>query len=108
MIRVYINYPKPHMTIHNDPNCSEFQKHGKPNQRLIQINMQNISVELPKFRNRSGNIYKFNSRTQYRDMWLEIDFGDIFFEIDLYRYIRRLLCGRYRKHFRNCPEILHC
>jgi len=102
MLRAYFNYPNPHITLHSDTTSKEFQKQNKQNQRLSRITLQSFSTELSRL-----NGLKFGSNADENDLWLEIDFGDRRFEIEIYGYVRRLLGGQYSV-FTNCQEIPHC
>ena len=92
MIRSYINYPNPKISVHNNQACPEIMKQNKPNQRTININVNSISRELQSFINRN---YTFDSTSEENDMWLEIDFDDLVFEMNLLDYIRRIIATHY-------------
>ena len=68
-MKVYVNYPNPHFTIHEDPHCSDFQKQQKQNQRVLNVNEANIEETLNQFI--SGH-YKFAANSSENDMWLDI------------------------------------
>jgi len=67
---VYVNYPNPHFTVHNNPQCNQIQKHQKQNQRIITIDTTNILQQLQKF---ISNQYKFSSTASENDMWIKIN-----------------------------------
>lgn len=75
----------------------ECQAHKKSKQRVIYINIENISDVLKSFHNHK---YRFGSVQELNDMWLEIDFGDNSFEIAIAEYILFLL-GKQYKPFRD-------
>ncbi len=104
MLLAYINYPVPHVTIHNDPTCASIQSHAKPNQRYCRINLSTISFELQNFHMKK---YTFASNAEHNDMWLEIDFQDTEFEQAVVDYICRIL-QRHYKRFTSVKTIHHC
>ena len=102
MIKVYLNYPVPHLTIHGDPACSDIGKMRKVNQRELMITAESFADalvtlrELPLAANASSN-----------DLWLTVDFGDQQFEEDVVSYVHRLLGRRYRP-LRGATVTTHC
>jgi hypothetical protein len=101
MIKVYINYPVTHITIHSDPNC-RFKP--KPNQRNIIINLSTLSSELEKFFN---NEYRFIPKAITNGMWLQINFNDLEFERAVVEYIRKLL-SMHHEPFKRVIVKEHC
>ena len=79
-------------------------KQNKANQRIIRINVNNASTELNNFINK---IYTFGSTPNDNDMWLEIDFGDLLFEMSLLEYIRKIIAKHYTP-FNSINIQLHC
>jgi hypothetical protein len=104
MLKVYINYPNCHLTVHGDPDCGYIQAMGKPNQRICRINATSISAELLKFK--EGK-YQFQSSSALNDMWLEIEFGNKEFELAVTYYIHNLL-GRQYRPFVDAQVKEHC
>lgn len=104
MIKAYINYPNPHVTVHGDSACGSIQSQNKPDQRLCRINVKTISDELRKFQN---NEYRFGATPSNNDMWLEIDFDDKAFEMAVIEHICSLLGKHYSPFARVKPEP-HC
>lgn len=104
MIKTYINYPNPHVTVHNDPNCKSIQSHDKLDQRYRYINWETIAMELENFRN---NEYRFTASSESNDMWLEIDFQDQIYESDVLEFICRLL-GEHHSPFKDLKPKIHC
>jgi hypothetical protein len=92
MIKAYVNYPNPKVTLHTDSSCSNIQMQNKADQRYIKINAETISKELMNFQNKK---YRFAADPEFNDMWLEIDFGSYEFEEAVANYIRLLLGERY-------------
>jgi hypothetical protein len=102
MIAVYINYPNKYCSIHQDSSVEEKQIVGKSGQRVLKINISNLSDYLQRFRDHH---YKFQSSQEFNDLWLEINLRNLDFEIAVVRYILFLL-GQYYKPFRETtPEI---
>lgn len=104
MIKVYINYPVPHITIHHNPYCGNIQAQQKPNQRYIKINAQTLASELNKFKTK---MYRFAANPDYNDMWLEINFNNVSYEQDVLMDICHLI-GIYYKPLRNVIPKPHC
>jgi len=104
MVKAYINYPNPKISIHNNLSCSQIMKQNKANQRIIKIDVNSISNELKNFINRT---YTFGSTPDDNDMWLEIDFEDILFEMNLLEYIRKIIAKHYMP-FNGINIQVHC
>jgi hypothetical protein len=104
MIKAYINYPNPHVTIHSNLNCGNIQAQSKPNQRYIKINTSTISRELQNFHDKK---YTFAANPAGNDMWLEIDFQDLNAEQNALRDICQIV-GYYYKPLRGITPIKHC
>ncbi len=104
MIKVYINYPVPHITIHNNLYCGNIQAQHKLKQRYIRINPATVKSELNNFREKK---YGFAANQDYNDMWLEINFNDPEEEIRILQEICRLV-GKYYRPLRGIEPIRHC
>lgn len=46
MLKVYINYPNPHIMVHSDAECSTIRQQHKEGQRVVRLDVQMISAEL--------------------------------------------------------------
>ena len=104
MIKAYINYPNPHVTIHTNLNCGNIQAQSKPNQRYIKINASTISRELQNFRKKK---YTFAANPEGNDMWLEIDFNEIKVEQKVLMDICQII-GSFYKPLRGINPKMHC
>jgi len=104
MLSVYLNYPTGRVSAHGDPNCGRIRPMDKPDQRICRINVGTISSELQKFKVRQ---HSFQSTKDFNDMWLQIDFHDLEFELAVADFIRRLLARHY-KPFSNAHLEIHC
>lgn len=104
MIYAYINYPNPHMTVHRDPSCKQIMSHLKLDRRVVEINAQNLSNELMKFKMVE---YKFAASREINDLWLRLDFDNYDFEIAVANYLLSLLSKNYSPFINIRPE-LHC
>jgi hypothetical protein len=104
MIKAYINYPNTHITAHYDPSCGNIQAQRKSEQRYIRIHISTISRELQNFQK---NKYPLGSSQEVNDMWLEIDFQDYLFEMNVLEFICRLL-GNHYKPFVGLKPTTHC
>ncbi|HEX8684389.1 MAG TPA: hypothetical protein VF707_18885 [Ardenticatenaceae bacterium] len=101
---VYINYPNPHITIHKNRYCGRIQQGGKPKQRFVKLNVDNMSQELQKFERKE---YPFRAAAGFNDIWLEIDLQNEPLEIAVVQKLQQLL-GQHYKPLRNCPIRTHC
>ena len=104
MIKAYINYPNPHMSIHKNPDCQMIQKNHAPNQRIFKIDIHSFANVLMDFVDEK---FVFRTEKGFNDIWLEIDFKNSEFEIAIARYILNLLGNRYSPLRSINPEI-HC
>ena len=104
MIKAYVNYPNPKISMHTDLGCGNIQMQKKIGQRYIKINAETISTELRSFRDHE---YHFAANPELNDMWLEIDFKDCEFEKAVAGYICALLGSHYAPFNRIKPEN-HC
>jgi len=92
MLKAYINYPNPHITIHGDAGCADIRKQHKEGQRLVRLDVASLSTELKRFKAKD---YRFGSAAGTNDMWLEVDFADHAFERAIVEYVRKLLAEHY-------------
>ena len=104
MLSVYLNYPVSKISAHHDPDCRHIRPTDKPGQRVVRIDLGNLSAELQKFRDKE---YPFTSTAGLNDMWLEIDFQDRDFEEAVVRFVQQLL-GEHYKRFAEASMTIHC
>lgn len=105
MINVYINHPNPHITIHQSSDCGLIHAHkSAAESRTVKIEISNLSQELSRF---IKSEHKFNASKEFNDMWLEIDLGDLAFEIAVVFYIVAQL-GKEYKQFKGMSPSIHC
>jgi hypothetical protein len=104
MLKAYINYPNPHISVHGDPTCSEIRKQQKSSQREVRIDVNTISNELEKF---VAEDFRFGASAALNDMWLAIDFGDPQFELAVVKYIQREV-GKHYKPLAGAKLETHC
>ena len=104
MLKAYINYPNPHVTIHYDPDCKSIQAQNKAEQRYRRITIITVSLELQNFRDKK---YTFAANPDHNDMWLEIDFRDREFDLAVLNYICRLL-GKHYAPLAGIKPTIHC
>lgn len=104
-MKVYINYPNPHFTIHRDPNCRYVQMHGKKGRRLVSVTPENLGDVLLDFVN---NKYRFAAMAGYNGLWLDISLGTSKHDESLV-YIIQVILGRHYKPLRDdAPIKCHC
>jgi hypothetical protein len=94
VMKAYINYPNPHMTIHADSACGEIKKMQKTAQRDIVVNPETISDALNQLTDRG---FKFAPHAAVNDVWLTVSFNDAEFEEAVAKYVCRIIGKRYRR-----------
>jgi len=104
MLKAYVNYPNPKVRAHHNASCKQIQKRKKPDQRLVRIDLSNISAELRRF---SGKHYTFAANAAENDMWLDLDFADADFEFAVLAYVHRLI-GRHYTRLAAVEIEKHC
>ncbi len=92
MLKAYVNYPNPKVSIHHDLSCRAIQKMAKPGQRVVRIDPSSVCAELQRFR---GKGYTLAANSAGNDMWLEADLGDTDFEAFVIAYVHRLIGKHY-------------
>lgn len=103
-MQVYINYPNPHITIHQDVNCGQIQMHNIQNQRQFRVRMSNLRSTLKDFQN---NKHLFKAEQFYNDMWLDISLDTIDQEIGLIHVLQAILGQKYSP-LADAPVNRHC
>ena len=103
-MQVYINYPNPHFTIHNDSSCQQVHMHRKEEQRQVTVRPENLKSVLSDFINEN---YDFRSEKQFNDLWLDISLAKYEQEIGLVYIIQSIIGQRY-KPLSNAPINTHC
>jgi len=103
-MKVYINYPNPHFTIHKNASCRQIQSHRKGGQRVVNITAATLKKVLSAF---IKDAYDFKSEPQWNDMWLDISLSTSDQEIGLVHVIQAILGQRY-KPLGKAPISLHC
>lgn len=104
MIHAYLNYPNPHMTLHNDSACPEIGKMAKVSQRSLPVTQATITQVLVDI---SSNSFRLGATASINDVWFAVDLGDPEFEEAVARYIHRILAHRYTP-LRGSPIEQHC
>ena len=104
MIQVYINYPNPHMTIHKNNNDPVIQAHNAPLQRKKNVTPSSLESVIEDF---CSPMFVFRAEQGFNDVWLKIDFGDVNFEIEVAKYLFKILGKRYTP-LRGAEIIEHC
>jgi hypothetical protein len=104
MIRVYINYPNPHLAIHHDLSCGNIMQGRKNNQRHLDVDASNRDRILARFRTKD---FRFASTSEFNDMWLEVDLGNTAAEETFVQNVKAELSRHYRPFIR-AKVIDHC
>ncbi len=92
MLRAYINYPNPHIETHGNSGCATIQQHQKQGQRVVNLELTSLSLELQRFATKA---YPFAANRELNDMWINVDFADAAFERAVVEYVRTLLSMHY-------------
>lgn len=104
MINVYLNYPNAIATIHQTRDCPRIHQHHSESQRQLRINAGSLQESLKLF---VDGAFPFRSEQSTNDAWLEIDLGDLEFEIAVLKFILRKLGKRYAAFDGLNPDF-HC
>ena len=104
MIKAYINYNEPSITIHTNPLCDKANVGPEEQIRHIMLSPDFLSKEHDRFKN---NKHHFTDEPNMGDMWLIFDFQDTEFEIALLNYLKKLI-GRNNNKIKNCKTREHC
>jgi hypothetical protein len=91
MIKAYINYPRPHMTLHTDSTCSDIGKIRKPNQRDVSVTRVSFATAIAQL---TGKGFRLGADSSINDVWLSVDFDDAEVEEAVARYVFRSLGGK--------------
>jgi hypothetical protein len=103
-MKVYINYPNPHFMIHEDPDCNLIQMHRRPEQRVLNANLNNIGDFLLQFIN---NQIPFRAQSGFNDVWLEINLNNCERERAIVIVVQMLI-GRTYRPLAAAPIEQHC
>jgi len=103
-MNVYINYPNPNFTIHNNQQCSEIQKNNKPNQRIITVSNENLGQVLTQFIN---NQHTFSSTAPQNDLWFDVNLSSTQQNIGFVFMVQAILGMQYPP-LSNAPVTFHC
>ena len=104
MIKAYIDYSDPCITIHRNPLCDHANVGPDQKIRHLMLNPSSLSKELDRFRN---NKHRFAEELYMNDMWLIFDFQDSEFEIALLSYLKKLV-GLSNSTIKSCNIEMHC
>lgn len=91
-MKVYVNFPNPHLTMHRDPNCGEIQKHHKPHERKISVTAATLSNVLTDF---IQNKRRFQANPQENDLWLDVSLSTTKHEEAFVYVLHLILSGNY-------------
>jgi hypothetical protein len=91
-MKVYLNYPNPHMMLHGDSTCAEIGKMRKVGQRDVTITRASFTQALSQL---TSSGFQLGAQASVNDVWFTINFDDAEFEEAVARYVLRLLGQRY-------------
>lgn len=103
-MKAYLNYPKPHMTLHSDSTCAEIGKMQKVGQRDVRISRASFTQAFSEL---TSIGFRLGAEATVNDVWLTIDFDDMQFEEAVARHVHRILGQRYSP-LRAAPIKRHC
>ena len=101
---VYITYPNRRIEIHKNLSCSEIQKQQKTGQRIIKIFPSTLKSVLSQFIN---DAFKFESKPQGNDMWLDISLSTADQELGTV-YVIQAILGQHYTRLSDAPIKIHC
>ena len=102
-MKIYVNFPNPHLTIHRDPLCGEIQKHQKPNQRYIAVTAGTLSNVLTEL---IHNKHRFAPNPQENDLWLDVSLATAKHE-EAFVYVLHLILAGHYGSFQHADIIDH-
>lgn len=104
-MKVYINYPNPHIQIHCDESCALIRMQRKANQRVIAVTIQTMPQVLTEFIRQQHN---FAANTAENDMWLDIRLVSVEQE-EGFVYVVQALLGLHHRPLGNSALVkVHC
>jgi hypothetical protein len=92
-MKLYINYPQPHLTIHWDPGCNYIRQHRRERQRFLRVTWANRDRVLTDF---GQGEYRFKAESYYNDMWLDVNLSSPEAERAFADDLRSTIGRRYR------------
>ena len=104
MIKAYINYNDPSITIHKNTLCDKANVGPEERIRHVMLNPDFLSKEHNRFKN---NKHRFSDEPYMSNMWIILDFQDKEFEIALVGYLKKLI-GLNNSTIKNCKTQEHC
>ena len=104
MIKAYLNYNAPQVTLHRNPLCDHAKVGPDERIRHVLLNPDSLSKELARFRN---NKHEFTSEPGMNDMWLIFDFQDSEFEAALLTHLKKLVALS-NSTIKSCEVQVHC
>lgn len=93
MISVYINYPNKVFSLAHDVSAAERWRHPDSKHRVEPVNFDTLGSFISKLQ--SGDI-KFLPQADFNDLYIEVDFGEDEFDLQVVLYIKRVLGARYK------------
>ena len=103
-MKVYVNYPVPHCTIHRDPGCALIRMHQREGQRVMRVNVVNRPQVLTRL---SGRDFRFAAQRGLNDLWLDITLETPEKEEAFVREVQAVVGQRYRPPA-GAPIKVHC
>ena len=104
MIKAYINFNEPGITVHKYAICEEAKVGPDQKIRHVMLNPGSISKEMDRFMN---NKHQFTEEQYMNDMWLVFDFQDPEFESALLSHLQKLI-GLSNSTIKSCKIQVHC
>lgn len=104
MIYAYINYPRPHITIHRHTACATVMLHTEAEREIVKVNRSTIAHEVRKF---ADGEYSFAATGDLEELWLLVSLDTREQEIGVVYVIQALLGLRYAP-LGDAPVTVHC
>ncbi len=102
-MKVYVNHPNPHFTIHHRNSCSEYRKRRKANQRELRVRSGSLLQDLQQF---SDPALRFGATRTMNDLWIDIELLTPQHDYGCVYVIHELLGSRFAP-FRRASVVYH-
>lgn len=103
-MKVYVNYPNPHITKHSDPACGMVRMQRKPDQRIVAVTSGNAAAILAAL---ERGDYRFAATKETNDLWLDLNLTTRADEDSFVERVRDVLGQRYAP-LAHAPISDHC
>src|SRR5690242_8869758 len=103
-MQVYVNYPHPHITIHENDLCQQVRMNQKEEQRSFTVRPGNAEILAAQFLSEK---FAFESANAFKDLWFDISLATPEQEVEFVHRFQMIVGQRYRQ-LSHAPTSLHC